>query len=257
MVDKFYAVKKGKIPGVYRTWEECEAQVRSFCGAIYKLFKDEESARDFVNGTERRYDVKEGSVTAWNKGSFWHKTGHELAKELISDAESHGGLTEKRYLDVNLNADSKHTVSKESPQYRFNAWISGSHYGMGVIAVWFGQNDPKNYTGISNWKGPIEKTRIRLAAVIRAISITLQYIRDEKLDSSQASLIIHSESKYLIRAVTELFKTWPSIPENKNTDILRFLQKQLTSTKMRMNCVLDIENAEPVKTMIDIFESSK
>lgn len=27
---KFYAVRKGAVPGIYRTWAECEANVKGF-----------------------------------------------------------------------------------------------------------------------------------------------------------------------------------------------------------------------------------
>ena len=30
---KWYAVKRGFVPGIYRTWGECETQVRGFRGA--------------------------------------------------------------------------------------------------------------------------------------------------------------------------------------------------------------------------------
>lgn len=37
---KIYAVKKGLVPGIYNTWEECKAQVDGYPGALYKSFKD-------------------------------------------------------------------------------------------------------------------------------------------------------------------------------------------------------------------------
>ena len=33
----YYAVKQGKVPGIYRTWDACKAQVHGYPGAIYKL----------------------------------------------------------------------------------------------------------------------------------------------------------------------------------------------------------------------------
>ncbi|MCO5566146.1 hypothetical protein L7F22_019822 [Adiantum nelumboides] len=50
----FYAVRKGKLPGVYTTWGECEAQVRGFGGARYKKFSTFEEARRFVEETGTR-----------------------------------------------------------------------------------------------------------------------------------------------------------------------------------------------------------
>lgn len=49
MASKYYAVKAGKIPGIYRTWDECKAQVHGYSGAIYKSFSNEEEAKVFIN----------------------------------------------------------------------------------------------------------------------------------------------------------------------------------------------------------------
>ena len=45
----YYAVRNGREVGVFRTWSECENSVKGFSGAIFKKFKDEQSAWDFVN----------------------------------------------------------------------------------------------------------------------------------------------------------------------------------------------------------------
>ena len=38
MASKFYAVKTGRNPGIYHTWEECRKQILGFSGARYKSF---------------------------------------------------------------------------------------------------------------------------------------------------------------------------------------------------------------------------
>ena len=53
---KWYAVAKGRVPGIYTTWDECKAQVAGFSGAIFKSFKTPEDAQIFMssnNGTSR------------------------------------------------------------------------------------------------------------------------------------------------------------------------------------------------------------
>lgn len=42
---KFYVVWQGREPGVYRSWEECCAQVHGCPGAVYKSFKSEAEAQ--------------------------------------------------------------------------------------------------------------------------------------------------------------------------------------------------------------------
>jgi len=48
----FYAVAKGRIPGVYKTWAECQAQVTGFGGAIFKKFETKGEAELFIGGAE-------------------------------------------------------------------------------------------------------------------------------------------------------------------------------------------------------------
>jgi ribonuclease HI len=46
---KFYTVVKGHIPGIYTTWDEAKTQVDGYPGAVYKSFKTEEEAEEFMN----------------------------------------------------------------------------------------------------------------------------------------------------------------------------------------------------------------
>ena len=48
---KFYVVWQGLSPGIYDSWEECQAQVEGFAGAKYKSFPDIESATAAFRGT--------------------------------------------------------------------------------------------------------------------------------------------------------------------------------------------------------------
>ena len=50
MASKYYAVKKGKVPGIYLNWNDCKAMVDGYTGAVYKSFKTIEEAEKFING---------------------------------------------------------------------------------------------------------------------------------------------------------------------------------------------------------------
>ena len=45
---KYYAVKVGKVPGIYNTWDECKENVDGYSGAVYKSFKTLEEAENFI-----------------------------------------------------------------------------------------------------------------------------------------------------------------------------------------------------------------
>lgn len=48
MAKKVYAVRKGRTTGIFRSWEECRAQVDGYSGAEYKGFTDLKDAEAFL-----------------------------------------------------------------------------------------------------------------------------------------------------------------------------------------------------------------
>jgi hypothetical protein len=44
----YYAVRRGRTIGVYRSWPECEEQVKHYSGAIFKGFNSEREANAFL-----------------------------------------------------------------------------------------------------------------------------------------------------------------------------------------------------------------
>ena len=45
---KYYAVKKGRHPGIYNTWEECQNEVNQFKNAQFKSFTSKEEAWNYL-----------------------------------------------------------------------------------------------------------------------------------------------------------------------------------------------------------------
>ncbi|KAL7548863.1 hypothetical protein ACHAWF_012125 [Thalassiosira exigua] len=45
---KFYAVARGRVPGVYATWGECQVQTSGYSGAVFKSFKTQCEANAFM-----------------------------------------------------------------------------------------------------------------------------------------------------------------------------------------------------------------
>ncbi|MCF7930455.1 MAG: viroplasmin family protein [Acholeplasmataceae bacterium] len=76
---KFYAVRKGKKPGIYESWEECKLQIDGFPGQEYKAFKNREDAESYLTNLEsgtniQTQDIKllteQNSMNAFTDGSF-------------------------------------------------------------------------------------------------------------------------------------------------------------------------------------------
>lgn len=45
---KFYAVKIGRVPGIFTSWDDCKSSVDGYSGAVYKSFKTVEEAASFM-----------------------------------------------------------------------------------------------------------------------------------------------------------------------------------------------------------------
>ena len=48
MAAKFYAVRKGKKPGIYMSWDICKQQTDGFPGAEFKSFPTREAAEEYI-----------------------------------------------------------------------------------------------------------------------------------------------------------------------------------------------------------------
>lgn len=98
MAKKFYAVRSGRRPGVYDTWDECKNQVHGFSGAIYKSFPDRSEAERYVSGKQGEFpeqngdsegaDLPDGSAVAYVDGSYNVKTGeYSCGVVFLTDGE--------------------------------------------------------------------------------------------------------------------------------------------------------------------------
>ena len=68
MAKKYYAVKKGRTPGIYMTWDDCRKMVDGFPDAKYKSFKTLEEAKEFIDsGIDNKIDLINDNTDQVNK----------------------------------------------------------------------------------------------------------------------------------------------------------------------------------------------
>ena len=85
---KFYAVRVGRVPGIYTTWDSCASEVKGYPGAVYKSFKTQEEAQSFMG--DEVSEPKQGvgkdpysrssstAVHIWVDGSCIHNVGDNM-----------------------------------------------------------------------------------------------------------------------------------------------------------------------------------
>lgn len=56
---KYYVVWRGKKPGIFTSWDDCQAQIRGYEGAIYKSFTSMETAENAFYGNYEDYIGKD------------------------------------------------------------------------------------------------------------------------------------------------------------------------------------------------------
>jgi ribonuclease HI len=76
-MSKFYAVKVGKVPGIYTNWPECQKNVTGFSGACYKSFSKRADAEAFIK-VESHPVLGENVIEIFTDGSHkkHEKNGH-------------------------------------------------------------------------------------------------------------------------------------------------------------------------------------
>lgn len=76
-MSKWYVVKNGRKPGIYKTWDECKAQTDGYSGAVFKSFLSEYEAKEYFYSTDARNGLvfeatldKKGKLLAYTDGSY-------------------------------------------------------------------------------------------------------------------------------------------------------------------------------------------
>lgn len=142
---KYYAVKNGKIPGIYLSWDSCREQTDGYPGAKYKSFLSAEEAARWLKGDEKGVS-KTGEVIAYVDGSFNASTqtygagliilGEELGEEKFQFCGNDSELAKMRNVAGEILAAQKameycfeHGIKKLEIRYDYEGiekWCIGA-----------------------------------------------------------------------------------------------------------------------------------
>ncbi|KAF4973041.1 hypothetical protein FSARC_539 [Fusarium sarcochroum] len=119
---KYYAVKAGRNPGIYVDYEDCKAQISGFSGAVFKSFKTQQEAQDFVDG-KRVQSAANGPTKfyalAVGKQPGIYEDWGEVQSRII-------GVSGPKYMKFSTRGDAEDYIREKGTQETCDALGLGS-----------------------------------------------------------------------------------------------------------------------------------
>ncbi|UOY09102.1 ribonuclease H family protein [Muricauda sp. SCSIO 64092] len=109
---KFYVVWKGKRPGIYESWDDCQAQIKGIKGAQYKAFGSFKEAKRAYNGNYSDYKGKKNGrdeLSPEEKLKYGEPNFHSISV----DAASSGNPGKMEYQGVDTK--TKKVLFRQGP----------------------------------------------------------------------------------------------------------------------------------------------
>lgn len=210
----FYGVKRGRAPGVYATWNECNIQVRGFARARYKKFPTAAAAKDFVENPglsddETRLPSPTPATAVIRK--------RKLPESNLLDAQN--ALKKTKIIETE---DQKSVASVYTDGC---CWSNGQNQAKAGLGVFWGDDHPMNLseklTGRqTNNRAEIEaccrgkesnrETEMLVSRLnIKTFKKSFFFSAIEQAKQTGIKrLKIHTDSQFTINAMTKWLKGW-------------------------------------------------
>ncbi|KAG2381417.1 hypothetical protein C9374_006406 [Naegleria lovaniensis] len=205
---KYYVVVKGRKCGIFNTWSECESQVKGYSGAKYKSFATMEMAEKYL-----KQEGESSNVITTNQSNPNNSSANINESEIFDQSSL---KRKKDEFNQEINSESQTKTSTESqmepeikkvklnnPKYK-QIYTDGCCFGNGLansvagVGVWFGEDDPLNYSG--RLEGTLQSNQ---RAEIKACSIALK-----RLPQEFQFVELLTDSNYVIKAMTAWRFVW-------------------------------------------------
>ncbi|MBF0710362.1 MULTISPECIES: viroplasmin family protein [unclassified Gemella] len=189
MANKFYAVRVGRQPGIYGTWSECEAQVKAFKGAVYKSFKTQVEALNFLAGQDNpgsstRNQSTEKKSTTFNPSNPHEELDGKVFAYVDGSFDANSFVFGSGLVIVNGNEIIKHKFASANPELSNFRNVAGELEATKFVityAINQGLEDIyiyHDYEGISAW--PLGRWQAKLdytKEYARLVNLAAQKVR--------------------------------------------------------------------------------
>ena len=202
MAGKFYAVRVGRTPGIYNSWDDCKAQTDGFPNATYKSFKTAAEAAEFMGWGESSQKQMTISEIVQNEDS--EVSSNEEINDLENVAYVDGSFNvatgEFSYGVVMFHNGAEHKFSKSfsDPELASMRNVAGEIKGAEAAMEYAYKNGMKSLTIYHDYEG-ISKWPLRLWAANKEGTKAYQQYYDEikkYVDIKFVKVKGHSGDKY-------------------------------------------------------------
>jgi len=208
-IRKYYAVRVGRRPGIYTSWEQCKLQTRNYSGAVFKSFVNLSDAQTFLKGN----DNCDGNcnLSLFNPRTTLSRPSSKSDFNPIDNKEASFHLLATQSLNINNNNKNVENVEEDdfnlrekSSQTPIVVYVDGACQGNGTASaragygVYFGPNDPRNLS--EPLVGVQTNQRAELTAAIRALEILSNDLT--------VPVEIVTDSQYVIKGITQWIHKW-------------------------------------------------
>ncbi|KAJ2742490.1 Ribonuclease H1 [Coemansia sp. BCRC 34301] len=248
----YYAVRVGRQAGIYRTWDECNAEVKSYPGAKFKKFKDLAEAQAFAGPQAPLFPSAGLSAVAAampgrsNRPAPYAVSGGRYIKCIDTtgdwqralrvvgggEGKSAGRVGKAKRAKKSATHDTAPPPLAGETADKIVVYTDGASSNNGKrgaragVGVYFGHYDPRNVS--ESLAGPRQTNqRAELMAILRAIEAASSNGGTDK------NLVICTDSMYSINCVSVWHHKWANCgwvnstgKEVENQDLIKgILQK--------------------------------
>ncbi|XP_069584147.1 ribonuclease H1-like [Ranitomeya imitator] len=199
----FYAVRKGRSPGVYKTWAECKEQVDRFPAARYKKFASEEEAWKFV-GDNPKVSSSLTESNSKDPSSSNVKPSYSSKRPLPCTISTESSAPKRtKLIDINslppLPGQSFSQMGDSTVVYTDGCCsCNGRLKARAGIGVYWGPNHPLNVAE------RLEGRQTNQRAEIQAACKALEQAKSQNI----TKLVLYTDSMHTINGITKWIHSW-------------------------------------------------
>ena len=261
-MEKYYVVKRGFKPGIYKTWNECKTAVDGYVNPVFRKFESFQEANEFYkNESNTASSTASTSKPFSASGTNKNQSPSQSAKDLSlykAITTSSSDMTKIKSMttnikssqysdDLNYNVSGWNIIEDEIYLFTDGSSRKSKDYFNSGIGVYIGYN----CTNIKEQYNNKTNNQCELMAMDYAFKLIVRYFRE--LTTMKKIIKIVSDSEYSIKACSVWLPAWKKNnwktakgEDVKNRDIIESIEGNMMRLKI-INSKLDADSKIRVK----------